>query len=155
MNQTLIRHSLADVLIEDDILLDMAVTRKNQLFDKVASHLSGHAALNPGLVSRRLAEREALGSTGLGQGVAIPHARIPGLTHAIAAFVRPKVAMAFDAPDGKPVYAILVLLVPETANEQHLQLLAVAAQLFCDKDFRATLRACEDAASIYRLLIQR
>lgn len=145
---------LADVLQVTDILLDVDVTHKCQLFDTAASHLSRQVGINPGQISRQLLEREAQGSTGLGLGVAIAHARIPGLETARAAFIRPQFPMPFDATDGKPVYGILVLLVPEQAEAQHLQLLAQAAQIFCSKRFVEMLRTCKDAASVHQLLVQ-
>ena len=71
--------------------------------------------------------REKLGSTGLGQGIAIPHGRIKGLKDALGAFVRPRQPIPFDAPDGKPVSLVFVLLVPEQATEKHLQILSELA----------------------------
>lgn len=156
MNPTVATQRLADILSADDILLGVHAAHKFQLFDQVAGHLSRrHPCLNGAQVCRLLAEREKLGSTGLGQGVAIPHARIPGLHEAHAAFARPQSPLAFDAPDGKPVQAVLILLVPEQANEQHLHLLSQAAQMLCNKGFREQLRACHDAASVYALLTQQ
>ncbi len=89
-------------------------------------------------VVESLNAREKLGSTGLGQGVALPHARIKNLPQAVAAFVRPKLPIPFDAPDAKPVWAMLVLLVPEHATEEHLQILAELAQMFGDSALSRT-----------------
>jgi mannitol/fructose-specific phosphotransferase system IIA component (Ntr-type) len=87
--------------------------------------------------------REKLGSTGLGQGIAIPHGRIKGLKAPVGAFVRLVNGVQFDAPDGKPVGLIFVLLVPEAANEHHLQLLSELAQMFSDREFREQLAAVQ------------
>jgi PTS system nitrogen regulatory IIA component len=95
--------------------------------------------------------REKLGSTGLGQGIAIPHGRIKGLKTPIGAFVRLAAPVQFDAPDGKPVDLVFVLLVPEAANEHHLQLLSELAQMFSDKSFREQLAAAADAAALHGL----
>jgi PTS system nitrogen regulatory IIA component len=92
-----------------------------------------------------------MGSTGLGHGVAIPHARIKGLRTAVAAIVRTRLPIPFDAPDGKPVSDMVVLLVPEKATEEHLQILASVAQMFADRQFREKLRTCVDASSVRRL----
>ena len=82
--------------------------------------------------------REKLGSTGLGRGIAIPHGRIKGLRHASGAFLRLTTPVPFDSPDGAPVSLLFVLLVPEQATEQHLQILSELAERFSD-------RACRDA----------
>ena len=102
-------------------------------------------------VAGSLHAREKLGSTGLGQGIAIPHGRIKGLREARGAFARLKSPIAFDAPDGRPVSSVFVLLVPEHATEQHLQLLSELAQMFSDKRFREALAGAPDAAAMYEL----
>ncbi len=91
-----------------------------------------------------------MGSTGLGQGFALPHARIKGLRQPLAAFIRLSVPIPFASPDGKPVSELLALLVPEQATEAHLQILAEAAQIFGDRRFREQLRHQGDAASVVR-----
>mgnify|MGYP001179554073 CR=1 FL=1 len=96
-----------------------------------------------------LTERERLGSTALGRGVAIPHARAKGLDHPVAAYVRLKNPIPFDAPDGKPVSDIFVLIVPLYAADKHLHLLAQVAEMFCDKAFRERLRACAHPQDVY------
>jgi len=97
--------------------------------------------------------RENLGSTGLGQGVAIPHARLKGLRQAVAAYLRVNPAISFDAPDGKPVSELLFLLVPEQATEDHLQTLAEAAEMFNDRRFRDHLRNQFSATSVYQAFV--
>jgi PTS system nitrogen regulatory IIA component len=87
----------------------------------------------------------------LGQGIAIPHGRIKGLAKAIGAFARLAVPIAFDAPDGKPVGQVFVLLVPEHATEEHLQLLSELAQMFSERMFRDKLVAAGSAADLAAL----
>ncbi len=94
--------------------------------------------------------REKLGSTGLGQGVAIPHGRIRGLREAVAALVRMKEAIPFDAPDGQPVSIACILLVPEKATDQHLQILSELAQMFSDKKFRESILNSKNAEEIHK-----
>ena len=96
--------------------------------------------------------REKLGSTGLGQGVAIPHGRIKGLKEALGAFVRLAQPVPFDAPDGGPVTLVFVLLVPEKATEKHLQILSELAQMFSDKALREAMSRAPDAAALYELI---
>jgi PTS system nitrogen regulatory IIA component len=83
--------------------------------------------------------------------VAFPHARIKDLHQAVAAFVRTCLPIPFDAPDEKPVSEILVLLVPDQATEQHLRILASAARMFGDRNFREQLRMCADTSSVSQL----
>jgi PTS system nitrogen regulatory IIA component len=96
--------------------------------------------------------RERLGSTGLGQGVAIPHGRIKGLKDAVGALVRVAQAVPFDAPDGGPVSLAFILLVPEKATEKHLQILSELAQMFSDRELRQNLATVADAATLHQLV---
>ena len=96
--------------------------------------------------------REQLGSTSVGHGVAIPHARMSQCVAAVAVFVRTKSAIPFDAPDGKPVSVFLGLIVPNKANERHLQLLATAAGMLSDRSFRDKLKTCTDPSAVRELL---
>jgi PTS system nitrogen regulatory IIA component len=95
--------------------------------------------------------REKLGSTGLGQGVAIPHGRVKGLRDAVAAFVKMETPIPFDAPDGLPVNFIFVLLVPERATDIHLNILGELAQMFSDQKFRDELSNTNDVLAIHKL----
>jgi nitrogen PTS system EIIA component len=108
-------------------MLDLDVSGRMRAFEEIGRLLQTRHYLKATQVVERLSLREQLGSTGLGQGVALPHARIKGLPRAVATFLRPKSLISFDAPDGKPVSEILVLLVPERVTEQHLALFWGAA----------------------------
>lgn len=146
--------SLAQLFSPEEILLYLDVVEKSHLFGELGRFFSRKYGLSPTLVASRLSEREALGSTGLGQGVAIPHARILGLSSAHAVYIRLKTAMPFEAPDGKPVTDIVALLMPEQAPAEHLQLLAQVAQLFAEPLLRKQLKLCTDRRSIYKLLAE-
>jgi PTS system nitrogen regulatory IIA component len=111
-------------------------------------------ALARSVVFDSLFARERLGSTGLGQGVAIPHGRIKGLKEALGAFIRVAQPVPFDAPDGNPVTLVFVLLVPEKATEKHLQILSELAQMFSEKPFREQLLAAPTATELHRLITQ-
>jgi PTS system nitrogen regulatory IIA component len=102
-------------------------------------------------VFERLLERERLGSTGLAGGVALPHARMPGLENSRGAFIRLAEPVEFDALDGEAVDLVFALLVPEEANEEHLQLLAQLASRFNDAELRERLRSAS-ADEALRLL---
>jgi PTS system nitrogen regulatory IIA component len=94
-------------------------------------------------IFERLLERERLGSTGLAGGVALPHARMPGIEESRGAFLRLAEGVEFDALDGGPVDLVFALLVPENANEEHLQLLARLAAMFNEEELRERLRKAE------------
>jgi len=142
---------ISQILVPDNILLDTESTSKKRVFERVGLLFENHMQIARSQVFDSLFAREKLGSTGLGQGVAIPHGRIPKLREATAAFVRTTHPIPFDAPDGQPVTMIFVLLVPELATDLHLQILGELAQMFSDETFRKTLLDCEDSASAYRL----
>jgi nitrogen PTS system EIIA component len=145
------RNPIGELLAHEDIILDLDANSKNQAFDTIADFLGRNHGLDAEQVRVGLIEREALGSTGLGRGVAIPHARVKGLQRAVAVFARLGTPIAFDAPDRKPVSDMLVLLVPERANEEHLKVLALVAEMFCDTGFRETLSSLVDPSEVYRL----
>lgn len=142
---------ISKILPPDNVLLDAESTSKKRVFERVGLLFENTQKLGRSQVFDSLFAREKLGSTGLGQGVAIPHGRVKGLRDAIAAFVKTSHPIPFDAPDGQPVNLIFVLLVPERATDLHLQLLGELAQMFCDKDFREKLLASDDPAVHYQL----
>jgi nitrogen PTS system EIIA component len=145
-------NTIAKWLRPEDIRLDVNVADKRALFDLIAQHVAREFALPAAYVAHCLLRRELAGTTAVGHGVAIPHARIEGLQDIHALYVRPQQPLAFDAPDREPVTDVLVLIVPYPASQEHLDLLANAAELFSDADLRARLRATHDVHEIARLL---
>jgi PTS system nitrogen regulatory IIA component len=139
---------IAALLPAANIIVDLDVPTKAQLFAAIGEMFERNAGLSHQGVAASLAAREKLGSTGLGQGIAIPHGRIHGLHDAQGAFARLRKPVPFDAPDGKPVDQLFVLLVPEHATDQHLQLLSELAQMFSDRGFRDRLAHAPDAAAV-------
>lgn len=142
---------ISKILASDNILLDTESSSKKRVFERVGLLFENQLQIGRSQVFDSLFAREKLGSTGLGQGVAIPHGRIPKLREATAAFVRTSHAIPFDAPDGQPVSLIFVLLVPELATDLHLQLLGELAQMFSDAEFRQRLMEAPDSNSIHLL----
>ena len=141
---------IAKLLPPSNILLDLDVTSKKRLFEQAGLLFENNQGIARSLVFDSLFARERLGSTGLGQGVAIPHGRIKGLKEAIGAFVRLSHPVPFDAPDGKDVALVFVLMVPEQATEHHLQILSELAQMFSDRDLRDVLKSGPDAGDVHR-----
>ena len=144
-------NALTKILPTAQVLLDVDSSSKKRVFEQVGMLFEKHLGLGHTLVFDSLFAREKLGSTGLGQGVAIPHGRIKGLKQAAGAFLRLKTPVPFDAPDGRPVNLMFVLLVPEPATEQHLQILSELAQNFAEQPFREALLAAPDAAAVVAL----
>ncbi len=130
---------IAPLITSDTALLDVSFTSKKKLFEHAAELFARIHNLKSTDIFTSLFERERLGSTALGCGVAIPHGRIKGLKHACGAFYRLQTPLEFDAPDNQPVSICFVLLVPQDANEQHLQILGELAQLFGDEAMRTKL----------------
>lgn len=143
-------NQIASLLTTDNVVVGLDVSSKKRVFEQVGLLFENHQGVARSTVYDALFEREKLGSTGLGLGVAIPHGRIKGLKQAIGAFVRLSTPVQFDAPDGKPVDLIFVLLVPEAANDHHLQLLSELAQMFSLRAFRETLRSAQDVEALHR-----
>ena len=130
---------IPQILPVERVFIDMDFRAQDEVFEHVADVFERGNGLSRKLVVSALLQREKLGSTGLGQGVAIPHGRIRGLKQTLGAFVRVGEPIESSAPDGCPVNLIFVMLVPEQANESHLQLLSELAQMFSDRGFRERL----------------
>jgi PTS system nitrogen regulatory IIA component len=143
---------LQPLLRDDHIVLDADVHDRDELFRLASDLLASHHGLHGKDVFRALVEREALGSTAMGHGIAIPHARIAGLREAAVAYIRTRQPLAFGAPEGRPVSQFLFLLVPKEANERHLQLMAAAAGLLSDPRVRGELRSCRECGDVRRVL---
>jgi len=143
---------LSRLLPPQNIVLDLPVTSKKRLFEQVGLLFENNHGIERGKVFDSLFARERLGSTGLGEGVAIPHGRIKGSKEALAAVIRLAQPIPFDAPDGKPVALLVFLLVPEAATEEHLELLSELAELLADAPTREALLACDDPVRMHRIL---
>ena len=139
---------LSAILPAGQVLVDVDASSKKRVFEHAGLLFENQHSIARATVTDNLFARERLGSTGLGQGVAVPHGRIDGLRRAIAIYVRPLNPIPFDAPDGKPVTDIVALLVPAAAEDLHLRLLADVAQRFCDRRFRQSLHGCADRQGI-------
>lgn len=145
-------NQIASLLALPHIMLDVEIGNKRQLFELLGQRYSQELGVAPTLILDSLLAREKLGSTGLGQGVAVPHGRIKGLKTAAGILVRLDPAIDFDAPDRRPVNLVFVLFVPLNATDLHLQILGELAQLFSDKTLRQALSASNDSADTFELI---
>lgn len=133
--------TLAEILTPERVQCDVDASSKKKALEILSELMAGaEAAPDSRAVADRLLAREKLGSTALGHGVAIPHGRCPEVTSAVAAFIKLREGVSYDAPDGEPVDLIVGLLVPQECTDGHLQLLAQLAELFSQGDIRDQLR---------------
>ena len=142
---------IGNILTAQQVILDLEASSKKRLFEQAGMLFERELGVARGVVFDSLFAREKLGSTGLGQGIAIPHGRIKGLKQAAGAFIRLATPVPFDSPDGRPVTLLFVLLVPEQATEEHLQILSELAQRFSERPFRESLQGAADADAVVAL----
>ena len=141
-------NNLSRLLPLENIVLDFEATSKKRVFESIGLLFENNQGIAQRMVFDSLLARERLGSTGLGQGIAIPHGRVEGIKEAKGAFIRLSSPVPFESPDGKPVSMLFALLVPEHAAEQHLQILAELAELFSDRVRRDALKAAVTAEEV-------
>lgn len=125
---------------------------KNEILETLSDIFARAWKLEPSLVLERLDEREKLGSTGFGRGVAIPHARLPGIKRPVAALIKLEKPVDFDAADGLPVDLVFGLLSPENCGAAHLHALAAISRLVRDDRMHDDLASAPDAEALYALL---
>jgi PTS system nitrogen regulatory IIA component len=135
-----------------DAVATIRADSKPAILEALADRFSRVYGLDAVEVLERIEEREKLGSTGFGRGVAIPHARVPGLKRPVSVCFRLENSVDFDAADGLPVDLIFGLLSPEQAGASHLQALAAISRLVRDEALHAALTEAEDQEALFALL---
>ena len=147
---------MQDLITASRVTYDVHATSKKQLFNELASLLIKGVSELENVAPRDIVspalERERLGSTGVGHGVALPHARIAGISKVYAAFARLKEPMDYEAIDERPVDLVAMIIAPEDAGGAHLRALARLSRQLRRENTRARLRAAPDAQSIYVIL---
>ena len=145
--------NISELLAPERIACDASANSKKRVLEQLSTLV---ASSSPDLSAERIFDsligRERLGSTGLGNGVAIPHARLPGREAVIAAFIKLDAGIDFDAIDNKPVDLLFALLVPDHFTDEHLQILAHLAKLFSNKKLCERLRKSHTAEQLYEIL---
>jgi PTS system nitrogen regulatory IIA component len=144
---------LADVMGEDCIMTDLKARSKNDLLEEMAACVGPGLGLDAGRVLDALLDRERLGSTGIGHGVAIPHGRIKGLNGIRVFFGRSRRGVDFNSIDGAPVNLVFMIVAPENSAAAHLKLLAAISHLLKNQEFRSNLLGAGNAPEIYRLIV--
>ena len=144
---------IMDILLKDAVILDIESTGKREVLAELSA---GAARAEPSLDMDRLfqvlLERENLQSTGIGDGVAIPHGKMPGLARLVASFARSRAGVDFQSIDGQPTHLFFLLVVPEHSGGQHLKALARISRFFRDAAFRKALNEAESPEDVFRAI---
>jgi nitrogen PTS system EIIA component len=143
---------LADLIEPDRVVFAARASNKQQLLQDLASRAATLLNLDGRVIFDALQAREELGSTGLGSGFALPHARVEGLDRLFGMFTRLNRPIHFDSIDGKPVDLVFLLLIPPSAGSEHLCALAAVSRLLRDQEFAASLRKAGSATALCKLL---
>jgi|SRR5581483_11083844 len=143
---------LTDIISPDAVIPALKVSNKKQAIQELAAKAAALTGQSEQAIAEILFQREKLGSTGVGGGIAIPHGKLPKLKSLFGMFARLDRAIDFEALDGQPVDLIFLLLAPEAAGADHLKALARVARLLRDGDVAHKLRESRDAAALYSVL---
>ena len=146
--------SISSLLATDRIFTDVEISSKKRLLEYIAEIAAQQIELPQSTIFNHLLERERLGSTGLGQGFAVPHARLENLTNTLTYFFKLQEPIKYDAIDQLPVDLVFVILIPEASTEEHLQILSSLARIFSNSDICQQVRGSETAEQIMRVIAQ-
>lgn len=145
--------NISDLLARDGIVVRGSAGSKRQALHRVADAAAARLDQPAARIMEALVEREALGSTGLGGGVAVPHARIEGLDHVTGVFVRLDEPVSFDAVDDRPVDLLFALFAPPKDGAEHLRALAAVSRALRSQDLRQRLREAASADEVHALFL--
>ncbi len=146
---------ITDLLAPEAVLSSVKAQGKKQLLQEMAERIAPICGIPERRVFETLIERERLGSTGMGQGIAIPHGRLAGLHKIVGMFARLETPIAYDAVDNQPVDLVFLLLAPEGAGADHLKALARVSRLLRNQQTCEKLRAAKDPEVLYALLTEK
>jgi nitrogen PTS system EIIA component len=145
--------NISDFLAPSDVMIDVAAADKQKLLQVLARKAGSIVNVVPDHLLAELRKREGLGSTGVGGGVALPHARLHQINKAIGMLLRLRKPIAFDAVDGEPVDIVFLLLLPENPGGEQLGALAAIARMLRKPEITAALRKAHDTTDMYRTLV--
>ncbi len=144
--------TISALLSTQNIYLDSEVTSKKKLLELIANIAADKTRLSESTIYNNLLNRERLGSTGLGQGFAVPHARLEDLDQTLGCFFRLKEAVNFDAPDNQPVDLVFTIIIPEEATEEHLMILSSLASIFSKPEVCDAIRNAGNKEEIAQII---
>lgn len=146
---------LPEIITENNIIPELRAKDKKGVLEELAEAISRHEpSINKGALVKVLVERERLGSTGIGDGVAIPHGKMNGVSRPIISFGRSKQGLDFDSMDGQPAHLFFLLIAPEDSSSVHLQVLAKIAKILKNRDFRKKLMEPGTKKELYQRIVQ-
>ncbi|WP_395688352.1 PTS IIA-like nitrogen regulatory protein PtsN [Aestuariivirga sp.] len=146
--------TLDSIIDKQSVLASLKAQNKKQLLQELSQVLANRVAIDHRLIFETLFQREKLGSTGIGQGIAIPHGKLPSISRVYGLFARLAVPVEFDSVDGQPVDLVFVLLAPEHAGADHLKALARISRMLRDPAVVAKLRGTDDSEGLYAILTE-
>ncbi|MCP4432701.1 MAG: PTS transporter subunit EIIA [Gammaproteobacteria bacterium] len=144
--------TISALLTTDRIFVNTDITSKKKLLEFIASQAPSKLELAETTLYCNLLDRERLGSTGLGKGFAVPHARLANLDSAFGVFIKLNQAINFEAPDNLPVDLVFAIIIPEQATDQHLQILSALAKIFSQPDVCDSIRQADSSEEIVKLI---
>ncbi len=146
---------LPEIIEENNIIPELKAKDKKGVLEELAGVISRHeSSIDKGALVKVLVERERLGSTGIGDGVAIPHGKMNGVSRPIISFGRSKQGLDFDSMDGQPTHLFFLLIAPEDSSSVHLQVLAKIAKILKNRDFRKKLMEPGTKEELYQTIVQ-
>lgn len=145
---------MRDLLMPNALIADLAATNKKDVLQELSRHAARITGRDEHTIFNVLWEREKLGTTGIGNGLAIPHGRLADLPEVQGFFARLSEPVAFESVDKAPVDLVFLLLAPETAGADHLHALATVSRVLRDQVLCGRLRSARDEATMYRILTE-
>ena len=146
---------LPEIIEENNIIPELNAKDKKGVLEELAEVISRHEpSIDKGALVKVLVERERLGSTGIGDGVAIPHGKMNGVSRPVISFGRSKQGLDFDSMDGQPAHLFFLLIAPEDSSSVHLQVLAKIAKILKNRDFRKKLMEPGTKKELYQTIVK-
>jgi PTS system nitrogen regulatory IIA component len=147
---------ITDMFKKEYIIEELKAHSKRAVLSELSEIFTrSHPGIQNEAMVEVLLEREKLGSTGIGDGIAIPHGKLKGLDSLVISFGRSREGIEFDAIDGKPVYLFFLLMAPESSTGQHLKALAKISRMLKDQEFRNSLLSAKNAEDLYRRIAEK
>jgi PTS system nitrogen regulatory IIA component len=144
--------TISALLSPDRIFIDTDISSKKRLLEFISNTVADQFDLPQSKIYSNLLDRERLGSTGLGNGFAIPHTRLSNLDTTIGCFIRLDQPVKFEAPDNEPVDLVFTIIIPENATDEHLQILSSLAKIFSQAEIREAIRNAESNDEVARII---
>ena len=144
--------TISALLSPQRIFLDTEISSKKKLLELIANIVADQTRLAESLIYNNLLNRERLGSTGLGHGIAVPHARLENLDKTIGCLFRLKEPVNFEAPDNQPVDLVFTIIIPQEATEEHLMILSSLARIFSQTDVCEAIRGATSRDEIVQII---